>query len=197
MRLLRVAAGFGAAFLTGSALAQTAGSYVTSQSGSLAPFTLLPRESPISQMEGLGKAYGSAYGFDFGNGFKTQIEGLRFNAGSDRIGGLAASQTFTTTRLILRGLYEFSEGSWRVMPYVSAGFGATDVNGSVLGLATNDWATAYQVGGGVAVGFTQKVMGDLEYRWTDGSKASFLVKGVRTNVGPDDHSVMLGVNFKY
>jgi opacity protein-like surface antigen len=148
-------------------------------------------------MESLGKASGSVYGFDFGNGFKTQIEGLGFSANGERVGGLAASQTFTTTRLLLKGLYEFSEGSWRVMPYVSGGFGVTDLSAHVLGVASNDWSTAYHVSGGVAVGFTEKVMGDLEYRWTNGSQASFAVMGAPTKVGPDDHSVTLGVNFKY
>jgi opacity protein-like surface antigen len=197
MRIRQLAMGFGAACLAGHAFAQTPGAYVTTQAGSLAPFTLVHGQSAIWQMESLGKSYGSAYRFDLGNGFKTEIEGLTFHASGERIGGLAATQYLTSTRLLLKGLYEFSDGSWRVKPYLSAGFGASDLDGHILGLINREWIMAYQVGGGVALDFTQKFMGNLEYRWTNGSSATFALSGVPNTVGLQDHSVVVGVNYKY
>jgi opacity protein-like surface antigen len=191
-------AGVGIAFLSGSAFAQTAGPYVTSQTNSLPP-TINTQQSAIAQAEsyGFGKSYGTAYGYDIGHGFKTEIEGLTTNAASDRLGGLAASGNVTDTRLTLKGMYEFSGGAWRMKPYIGAGVGFIDVNQHVLGAAANRLVSAYQLRGGVQLGFTQKLVGSLEYRWTNGSKPMFALAGVPTKVEVDRHGFTIGFNYKY
>lgn len=197
MRRWAVAMG-GIGFLTGSALAQTAGTYATTETGWFLT-SVSAAQSLVSQTEnlGTGRSYGTAYGFDFGNGFKTEIEGLSSNAQSERLGGLAASGSLTSTRVTLEGMYELSDGSWHVNPYVGAGFGMIDVNQHVLGITENDRAAAYHLHGGVTLGFTQKLVGSLEYRWTDGSKPSFSLAGIPTKLELDRHSFVLGINFKY
>jgi opacity protein-like surface antigen len=194
-----VIAGIGVAFLTGNALSQSSGTYVTNEIGSFLPSTLNAAQSSISQSESrfTGKPYRSAYGYDFGNGFKTEIEDLSSNAASERLGGLAASGNLTTTRVTLKGMYELSDGVWRVKPYVGAGLGMIDVNEQILGVTRDDWAAAYQLRGGVSLGFTQKLVGSLEYRWTDGSKPSFSLAGIPTKLEVDRHSFVVGVNYKY
>ena len=189
----------GIGFLTGSAFAQTVGPYAMTENGWFLTPTVSAAQFSISQTENLGTArsYGTAYGFDFGNGFKTEIEGLSSDAASERLGGLAASGSLTSTRVTLEGMYEFSDGSWRVKPYVGAGFGMIDVNQHVLGITENDRAAAYQLHGGVTLGFTQKLVGSLEYRWTDGSRPSFSLAGIPTKLELDRHSFVLGINFKY
>jgi opacity protein-like surface antigen len=187
----------GVTFLTGGAFAQTS-AISTGEAGTiLSPFSA-PR-SPIFQMENLGtlRIYGSAYAYDFGNGFKTQIEGLSFAGASDRLGGLAASGNVNSTRITLKGMYEFSDGNWHVMPFLGLGFGAAGLSERVLGVNGDNWATAYQLSGGVALGFTEKLMGDLEYRWTDGSQAKFSLAGIPTNVDLGHNDVVFGINYKY
>lgn len=194
-----VIAVIGVAFLTGNAFAQTSDTYVTNEIGSFLPSTLNAAQSSIFQSESLftGKPYRSAYGYDFGNGFKTEIEGLSSNAASERLGGLAASGNLTTTRVTLKGMYELSDGVWRVKPFVGAGLGMIDVKEQILGVTRGDWAAAYQLRGGVALGFTQKLVGSLEYRWTDGSKPSFSLAGIPTKLEVGRHSFLLGINYKY
>jgi opacity protein-like surface antigen len=72
-----------------------------------------------------------------------------------------------------------------------------DVNEHILGVTRDVWATAYQLRGGVALGFTQKLVGSLEYRWTDGSKPSFSLAGIPTKLEVDRHSFVVGFNYKY
>ena len=97
----------------------------------------------------------------------------------------------------LNGLYEFSDGAWRMKPYFGAGFGPTDTNGRLLGIGDSDRLAAYQLRGGIALGFTQKLIGSLEYRWSMGSKPNFLLAGVPTKVELDRHGFVVGFNYKY
>jgi opacity protein-like surface antigen len=190
--------GVGIAFLSGSAIAQTAGPYVTS-GGSVVAAAPDARQPTLAQTEsfGFGTSYGTAYGYDFGHGFKTELESTASSAASDRLGGLAAGGNFTATHLTLKGMYEFSNGTWRLSPYVGAGFGAADMNRHVLGASGNQWVSAYQLRGGVTLGFTQKLVGSLEYRWTNGSKPTFALAGVPTKVEVDRHGFTIGFNYKY
>jgi len=191
--------GMGLALLTGDASAQTAASYVTAESSALPLASLSAPQTAISTTENFafGRSYGATYGYDFGRGFKTEIEGLSSNAASDRLGGLAAGGTLTSTRLTLKGIYEFADGAWRVKPFIGAGFRMIDMNEHIAGLAGNAWTTAYQLRGGVVLGFTQKLVGSLEYRWTNGSRPTFALGGIPTKLEVDRHGFTLGINYKY
>ncbi|HEY4266272.1 MAG TPA: hypothetical protein VGM72_13210, partial [Micropepsaceae bacterium] len=134
-----------------------AGPYVTSEGGSLSAPPSDTRQATLAQTEsfGFGNSYGTAYGYNLGHGFKTEIEGTATGAASDRLGGLAAGGSLTGTRVTLKGMYEFSEGAWHMKPYIGAGFGVVDMNQHVLGISGNQWVSAYQLRGGVTLGFTQ------------------------------------------
>lgn len=189
----------GIGFLSGTALAQTSDIHDNDEGGIFLPAALNIVQFPNSPMEnfGNGKSYGTAYGFDLGNGFKTEIEGLSSNATSTRLGGLAASGNLASARVTLKGMYEFRDGEWHMKPYVGAGFGMIDVNEHILGVAENDWVGAYQLRGGVTLGFTQKLLGSLEYRWAMGSKPHFSLAGIPTKLEVDRHGFVLGINYKY
>jgi opacity protein-like surface antigen len=198
MRRLAVAtAGLG--LLCGSAFAQTSATYVTDEGTLFPPSTLQAAQSPIPQTEsfGNGKFHTTTYSYDFGNGFKTEVEGLSSTAASQGLGGLGTSGSLTSTHVTLKSMYEFSDGEWHLKPYVGAGFGVTDVNEQILGVTARDWAGAYQLRGGVSLGFTQKLLGSLEYRWAMGSKPHFSLAGIPTNLEVDRHGFVLGVNYKY
>jgi opacity protein-like surface antigen len=184
------------ALLGGSAIAQTADT--STQAYALPSSTLATAQSTASaQQFGTGDSHGTAYGLDLGKGFRTEIEGLSSSGTSARLGGVAAAGSLTTARVTLKGMYEFRDGEWRLKPYVGAGFGVVDVNEHVLGAARNDWNGAYQLRGGVTLGFTQKLLGSLEYRWAMGSKPHFSLAGIPTKLEVDRHGFVLGINYKY
>jgi opacity protein-like surface antigen len=187
----------GLALLSGKALADT--TYIPPQTSlSQTPERNSPT-SPLNQTEsfGFGGSRAAALGYDLGKGFRTELEGVSSNATSERLGGVAAGGTVTGARLTLKGIYEFSEGSWRLKPYIGAGFRAVDLNEHVFGTTRNDWTTAYQVRGGVQLGFTQKLVGSFEYRWTNGSKPIFALAGIPTKLEVDRHGFSIGFNYKY
>jgi opacity protein-like surface antigen len=142
--------------------------------------------------------FGTVYGYDLGNGFKTEIQGLTARASTEYLTNLQAGGSgFAATSFMLKGIYEFRDGAWHMSPYVGAGFGAVNANAGVLGATSNQWTGSYQVGGGLNLGFTQKLMGSLEYRWTMGSKPHFSLAGIPTKLEVSRHGFVVGVNYKY
>jgi opacity protein-like surface antigen len=193
-------AGAALSFLTGTASAQTSGSYVNADTPALPSQVATLAQLDITQTASLEShnTFGSVYGYDLGNGFKTEIQGLTARSSTERLTNLPAGGSgFAATSFMLKGMYEFSEGAWHMSPYVGAGFGAVNANAGVLGATRNEWLGSYQVGGGLNLGFTQKLMGSLEYRWTMGSKPRFLLAGIPTKLEVNRHGFVLGVNYKY
>lgn len=189
------------ALLTGPAFAQTAGTYFTIEGGFTLPTTVslnlnAAREPVATPVPAPGRSYGGAYGYNFGNGFRTEVESFASFAASDHINS-GAGPSLSTTTVMLNGLYELTDGVWHMKPYVGAGFGMIDVNQQILGVSGNDWATAYQVRGGVTLGLSQKLLGSLEYRWTMGTKPHFSLAGIPTKLEVDRHGFVLGFNYKY
>ena len=190
------------ALLTGPAFAQTAGTYFTIEGGFSLPTTITlhpsgaPPQPAETQTFGPGHSYGGTYGYNFGNGFRTEVESFASYAASDHLNS-GAGASLSSTTVMLNGMYEFTDGVWRMKPYVGAGFGMIDVNQTILGVSGNDWATAYQVRGGVQLGLSQKLLGSLEYRWTMGSKPHFSLAGIPTKLEVDRHGFVLGFNYKY
>ena len=186
-------------FLAGTASAQTSGgSYVNADNPVLPPLAVTlvqPDFPPLASVE--TRSSGTALGYDLGNGFKTEIQGLTARTANDHLGNLPiGGSDIAATSVRLKGMYELSDGAWHMSPYVGAGFGMVNANAGVLG-ATNDWVSAYQVQGGINLGFTQRLIGSLEYRWTMGSKPHFSLAGLPTKLEVSRHGFMLGFNYKY
>ena len=191
--------GVALALLTGTAFAETPGTYRDSEGSVLLPPVLTFSQAGIvktTRSNGANSGAG-AFGFDLGSGFKTEIEGSTARAPENPFGNLPTSGGLSGSSVMFNGLYEFSDGAWRMKPYVGAGLGVVDANARILGETRNDWVTAYQLHGGVTLGFTQKVAGSLEYRWTMGSKPNFSLAGIPTKLEIDRHGFVLGVNYKY
>ena len=192
---------FGAAlsFLTGTASAQSSGSYVNADNSVLLPpaVALAQADTQIATLEPRN-SFGTAYGYDLGNGFKTEIQGLTARAASGHLTNLpAGGGDIAATSIMLKGMYEFSNGAWRMGPYVGAGLGVVDANARILGATNNDWVSAYQLQGGINLGFTQKLAGSLEYRWTMGSKPHFSLAGIPAKLEVNRHGFVVGMNYKY
>lgn len=186
-------------FLVGTASAQTSGSsYVNADHSVLFPLVVTLAQADFPQLASVEmRAYATAVGFDLGNGFKTEIQGLTARTANEHLANLPiAGSGIAATSVRLKGMYELSDGAWHMSPYVGAGFGMVNANAGVLGV-TNDWVSAYQVQGGINLGFTQKLIGSLEYRWTMGSKPHFSLAGLPTKLEVSRHGFVIGFNYKY
>jgi opacity protein-like surface antigen len=176
-------------------LAASAGSYVSAEYGALAPTDIGFIQSSFWPSEGFG--IGGSFGYEFENGFRTEIEGLSSHTDATRSGNLLSTGGLGTDRLMLTGIYEFSDGSWRLKPYVGAGFGTIDAGERLLGNGAYDRVTAYQLRGGVTLGVTQKLLGSLEYRWTNGSKPYLSLAGIPAKFEVDRHGFLAGMNYRF
>ncbi len=186
--------------LAGPVSAQTSGSYVNADAPIVPSSVIALSQLDITQTASLESrsAFGSAYGYDLGNGFKTEIQGLTARTSTERLTNLPAGNGgITASSFMLKGMYEFSDGAWHMSPYVGAGFGVVNANAGVLGATRNEWIGSYQVGGGLNLGFTQKLVGSLEYRWTMGQKPNFSLAGLPTKLEVSRHGFVIGFNYKY
>jgi opacity protein-like surface antigen len=181
-------------FLTGAASAETSGSYVNADTQVLIPpaFTLAqPDFSQIASLESRN-SFGTVYGYNLGNGFKTEIEGVTTRAPGG-FANLPAGGGIVATSVMLSGIYEFSDGDWHLSPYVGGGFGMMEANARVPLPVNNAWVGAYQVRGGFSLGLTERLIGTLEYRWTIGSTPLFSL----ANIEVSRHSFVIGVHYRY
>jgi len=183
----------------GTASAQTSGSYVDADTPALLPPVASLAQFDVTQTASLQPAssFGTAYGYNLGNGFKTEIQGLTTLAPNEPFANLPAGGGLAATSVMLKGMYEFSDGAYRMSPYIGAGFGVANANAHILGATSNEWTGTYQFQGGLNLGFTQKLMGSLEYRWTMGSKPHFSLAGIPTKLEVSRHGFVIGVNYKY
>ncbi len=130
--------------------------------------------------------------------FSTQLEGSAIASPDQHsIGNLPTGGNTAATSVMLNGLYEINNGSWHLKPFVGGGFGFVDANSRVLGQTQTDWQKAYQLHGGVQIGFSEKLFGSVEYRWTNGSKPGFFVAGIPTKVNISSHGFTVGFDYKY
>lgn len=139
----------------------------------------------------------AAVNLKLGN-FSTQLEGAAISTlDQHQIGNLPTSGNTAATSVMLNGLYEVSNGSWHLKPFVGGGFGYIDANSRVLGETQSDWQKAYQLHSGVQIGFSEKLLGTFEYRWTMGSAPGFAVAGIPTKLSVSSHGFTIGFDYKY
>ena len=139
-------------------------------------------------------SFGAAFGYNLGNGFKTEIQGLTARASAEHLANLPAAGGIMATSVMLNGMYEFRGGDWHISPYIGAGYGVVDANSRVLGATGNDWAGAYQMRGGISFGFTQRLIAKFEYQWTMGPSGGRLSLD---NIEVSRHSFLIGMNYTY
>ena len=142
-----------------------------------------------------GNATRGVYGYDFGNGFKTEIERLEYSA---TVPGpsLTPAGGVRSTTLMLNGLYEFRNGGWRLKPYVAVGFGTTDFSARLLRDTQNSFTPTYQVKGGVNYNISAKLLGKMEYNWSQGNGPSLGLSGIPAKFKLKRGGFVVGVNYK-
>jgi opacity protein-like surface antigen len=60
---------------------------------------------------------------------------------------------------------------------------------------TTDWVSGYPFTGGVSIGFTQKLIGSLGYRWTYGEKGHFALGNVPAKIDIGANRLVLGLDY--
>jgi Outer membrane protein beta-barrel domain len=180
--------------ITSAAAAQTA-SLSISQGDSV----LLPPVASISQptvtRSEASETKSSAINLSIGNHFSTQLEGSAISVPgvAHPLTNLPIPGDVSATSLMLNGLYEISNGTWHLKPFVGGGFGYVDANARVLGTTNSQWQEAYQLHGGVEVGLAQKLIGSVEYRFTQG-----ILGGLKpTKFNLNSHGVSIGFKYQY
>jgi len=179
--------------ITSEAAAQT-----TSVSVSQGNSVLLPPIASISQptlsRSEASETKGSAINLNIGNHFSTQLESAAISIPgvTHPLTNLPNPGDVSATSVMLNGLYEISNGTWHLKPFVGGGFGYVDANARVLGATTNDWQRAYQLHGGVEVGLAEKLMGSVEYRFTS------VLGGLKpTKFNLNSHGISIGFKYQY
>ena len=140
-------------FLAGTASAETSGSYVSADTPVRLPTAVTLAQPDISQTASLDSpnSFGTVYGYNLGNGFQTEIQGMTTLAPVEHLANLPVSGSgIAATSVMLKGMYEFSDGAWHMSPYVSAGFGMVDAIARAPLAINNAWVGAYQLRGGVS-----------------------------------------------
>ena len=189
-------AGAALSCLAGIASAQTSRTYVNAETPMLLPPVFSLAQPNVTQTASLEprSSFGTAFGYNLGNGFKTEIQGVAASTPSEHLANLPTAGGIAATSVMLNGMYEFSGDDWHISPYIGAGFGMVDANSRVLGATDNDWVAAYQVRGGISFGFTQRLIAKFEYQWTMGPSGGRLSLD---NIEVSRHSFLIGVNYEY
>ena len=156
----------------------------------LARLNLIQRGGSAAQ-----SGIGGGVGYNFGNGFSAEIISLTSQPAADRAYA-PAQGSLAATSVMVRGLYAFNNDG-QLSPYIGGGLGVVDVEQRLLGVRSTDWTAQYQLRGGVKMSLSQKLLGSVEYTWTDGEKPHFAVSGVSTKVEFPAHGFLVGMNYKF
>jgi outer membrane protein OmpA-like peptidoglycan-associated protein/outer membrane protein W len=142
-------------------------------------------------------------GYDYGNGWRTELEAGYRNNGVDKVSGVNASGDTRTIDAMVNVLYEFETGSM-FRPYLGAGAGGAQVNfkgvSPILGSRINegDIVFAYQAIAGVGYNITPAVQIFAEGRFLGTDQPDF-VTDAGTEVDADNwnYSALVGVTYKW
>lgn len=180
--------------ITSGAAAQTASVSVSQGDSILLPPVASMTQPTLSHSQS-SEIGSSAINLSIGNHFSTQLEGAAISVPgvAHPLTNLPNPGDVSATSLMLNELYEVSNGTWHLKPFVGGGFGYVDANARVLGATNSQWQEAYQLHGGVEVGFAQKLMGSVEYRFTEGILGG--LKPSKFNL--NSHGVSLGFKYQY
>ncbi len=194
------AAAFGIAIGCGvaAALAGTPGYYVSGEGGvSLLPDLHVnsPTLGPQRDSFGTGFAVGGAAGYDYGNGWRLELDSLYQHSDVSRLNGALAAGHLSSTSVMANATYDLLPDA-QFTPYVGAGIGVQNVGGTVNGLSGRDWRPAYQAEAGLRTDIAENTSLFSEYRF---SQAQSVLLSDGTDVAHQhfsDHALLAGLSFK-
>jgi opacity protein-like surface antigen len=137
-------------------------------------------QSPAPAQNGSALGQSASVGYDFGGGFRTEVENFQTNAGPDPVTGSERN----SSSVMLTGIYDIPTGK-ALKPYVGAGFGAIAKREGIPGVTPEQWTNGYQFRGGLSYEVSNAMKGLLEYRLqgSSGPSTKFEVKSKGVVVG--------------
>lgn len=181
---------------TGAAFASTQGYYFSGLGGvSLMPSLGLRDNSGHSNSSfDPGYAFGGAFGYDTGNGWRYELTSIYQKSDVDRFNDVPSHGHLWSSGLMANATYDLTRNT-QFTPYVGAGVGAQYVGGQINGLSGNRWRPAYQLEGGLRDDLSPQTSIFAEYRFTQ-SEATKLTNSVDLgNQHFSDHLLLAGVTF--
>lgn len=142
-------------------------------------------------------------GYDYGNGWRTELEaGYRAN-GVDKVNGVNQSGDVKTWDTMVNVLYELETGTM-FRPYIGIGLGGANVSyhnvGGIAGsrIDDQDWTFAYQGIAGANVDLTPNWAAFADYRYFATDQPDFNTDaGTELRAEERNHSVVVGVRYKW
>ena len=142
-------------------------------------------------------------GFDYGNGWRTELEaGYRENS-VDKVDGVSGSGSIRNVDMMVDVLYGFETGTM-FRPYVGIGLGGSHIKYNGVAPIANsriddtNWVFAYQgiAGGDFEINPNIEIFADYRYLATD--KPDFHTdRGLAVEADDSNHSVLVGVRYKW
>jgi len=141
-----------------------------------------------------GYTYGGSVGYDYGNGWRVQLDSQYTHQNLKRLDGTPTSGHVSSTSLMLNAQKDLISGS-TVTPYVGAGLGLQNIGGVIDTYQGRAWKPAYQAEAGLRGDLSQQVSLFGEYRFSQSESAAM-------NNGVDlahqhfsDHGLMAGLTY--
>jgi opacity protein-like surface antigen len=127
----------------------------------------------------------AATGYNFGGGFRTEVEHHRSFGLSDPVSGSHVEDS----SVMLNGLYDIPAGPG-LKTFIGAGFGAINRNQQIAGANSNEWDSAYQLRGGLTYDIAKNTIGLLEFRQQG------LLAGSTPKLSFKQSGIVLGLKYK-
>jgi OOP family OmpA-OmpF porin len=196
MKKLFLLASAALCIMASTAFADSQGVYGTLQGGLnfLPDLKTTSGGTTSSESIATGPSLGGAVGYSYGNGFRTEIDGLYSHSEIDQIGATPTSGHLDATTLTVNGLYDIDIGS-PLTPYIGAGVGFTDVSENIENAGNSQWVPMYQLRAGASYNLSSDVSAMLEYRWQQSDNAKLVLAGDPTKQQFDNNGLILGLTY--
>ncbi|WP_294343633.1 outer membrane beta-barrel protein [Prosthecochloris sp.] len=149
-----------------------------------------------------GEAYSYAHGLDFGSfRFEGEIGYQKNDFETFEPGGIAAAADgdLSILSLLANGYYSCHIGDSRIVPIISAGIGAANVEyeDEVDEFSEDDIVLAYQVGAGLGVKISSSVSVNAMYRYFATQDAGFREDEENIELDISSHNVLVGLKVDF
>ena len=141
-----------------------------------------------------GYAFGGAFGYDTGNGWRYELTSIYQKSDVDRFNDVPSHGHLWSTGLMANATYDLVPNA-QFTPYVGAGVGMQYVGGQIDGLSGNRWRPAYQLEGGLREDLNPQTSLFAEYRFSQ-SEATKMANSADLGYQHfSDHLLLAGVTF--
>ena len=197
--LFAAACGVATGLGTGAALAGEPGYYISGEGGlSLPPDLHLTDTAggPTGHDSfGTGYAAGGAFGYDFGDGWRVELDSLFQHTDLDAIDGTKTAGHLASTGLMANVMYDFFPDA-QFTPFVGVGLGFENVGGEIGSYRGRAWAPAYQAEAGLRLNLDDRTSLFTEYRFTQSQSVTLFDGPDSLHQHFSDHALLAGISFK-